>query len=615
MANENILVIDDEQEIRNLCKKLLNKESYNVDFAENGRQGLDKLQNNSFDVALVDLKMPGLNGLELLKHIKNNHIKTDTIVLTGYASIETAVEAMRLGSYDYISKPFNISKLSLVVSRCIEKRKLSKEVNHLRELDKLKSEFLTNVSHELKTPMNAIMGYTFLILDNIYGKLTKKQEKVLKKITANSKELLRMIENLLDLSKVNAGKMSLYKEKIKIKDIIQEIIITVEPLLKEKNLSIKKNIEKNLPLIISDKLRLKQILMNIINNAIKFTHQGKITISISKVLSEKVLKISIADEGIGIAKENLDVIFESFRQIDGSITRKYGGTGVGLNLTKKLTELLGGTIEVTSTLNKGSTFTLTLPYQEQELEKEAKGNLLIIDINQGVINRIRDFLGNAEYQVIGCQTKEEGIKLAKETNPFAIILDIMTAEQDSKTILKDLKNNPQTTSIPIIVLSSTETKSLALSSENKNYIIKPIKKENLLKKLEKLKKTKESKAMIIDDDPLVIDTLGNVLKNENYTVTTTLNGQEAFEKINKEKPDILFLDLLTPEIHGFDILNKIYSDPKLNTISVTILADKDALRQKKPFIDNQVQGIIPKEELINEKSIEKLEEILNGLKI
>ncbi len=479
MNKANILVIDDEFEIRELCSKLLRQKYYHVESAKNGKEGLTMLHSNFFDLVLLDLKMPGINGLEVLKDIKKNNINTDTIILTGYATIETAVKAMRLGSYDYISKPFDLSHLNATVERCIKKRIAAKQIH---------PSIFTDTNYNLKTSINAIVDQTTFLLNNPNGQQISPQHQILNKININSKKLLQMINNLLDLSNITLNKMVPHWEKIKIKNILAEIIIEANPLLKEKNLAAKIHIDPNLPFIISDKSHIKQILTNIIDYTIKLSSPGQFIISILNVACKKTIKIGIIPLLINPLRKNFT--FTPFKTAHQFSAHEYDEVTINLNLAKTLTESIGGTLEIKNISNNDFSFILTLPYQPTALQKETKKNILVIDINPAVIRRICNFTKETEYQVVGCLTKEEALKQPVHTNPFAIILDIMTAESEQGKILRDLKNNPKTMSIPIIVISSSKTKTLVFDWGNKNFIIKPIKKQDLFKELNKLKKEK-----------------------------------------------------------------------------------------------------------------------------
>ncbi len=607
MNKANILIVDDEYEIRDLCSKLLRQESYYVESAKNGKEGLTMLANNFFDLVLLDLKMPGINGIEVLKEIKRNNIKTDSIILTGYATIGTAVEAMRLGSFDYITKPFNISQLNTTVEQCIKKRLFT---TSLPTFDP--SPTFTDTNYNLKTSINTIITNINSLLNKRDNQETSPQQQILKKININSKNLLGMINNLLDLFRIAAHKTPLSLEKIQLKNILGEIILYAGPLLKEKNIIVKTYVDPNLPFIINDKSHIKQILINALNYAIKFSLQKKLVISILNIAEKKTIKIILGPLKTKLLQKNF--ISSTPKTTNNVTLLKYTDMDTNLNLAKNLTEYLGGTLKIKTTSANDSTFIITFPYQLSRERKETKKNIIVIDINPVVINRIHHLTKKTKYQVIGCQTKEEASKQIVNTNPFAIILDIMTAEYNRGMILKHLKNDPKTASTPIIVISSSQRKSLTFSLGNKNFLINPIEKLQLLKKLDTLKQTIRIKTMILSSDNYIVDLLGSFLENEKHIVLSSQNKQESIRKICQEKPDIIFLDLISLKEVSRNIITEINNNPQLKNINIIILNDKKTLPFKKLLTSKQIQGFIIREELAKEKTLHKLEKIINTLK-
>ena len=606
MNKANILIVDDEYEIRDLCSKLLRQKSYYVESAKNGKEGLTMLANNFFDLVLLDLKMPGINGIEVLKQIKKNNIKTDSIILTGYATIETAVEAMRLGSFDYISKPFNLSQLNTTVEQCINKRLANTSLPFFKKIPSF-----PDTDYNLKTSINTIITNTNSLLNKWDNQKTPPQQ-IFKKININSKNLLRMINNLLDLSRIAAHKTALSWKKIQLKNVLEEIILYADPLLKERNLLVKTHVDSNLPFIINDKLHIKQILLNTLNYIIKFSSQRKLIISVLNVADKKAIEIIIGPLKTKHLQENF--IFSTPKTADNVTLLKYTEMDANLNLAKNLTEYLGGTFKIETTSNNDSNFILTFPSQPSRREKETKKKLVVIDVNPVVINRIRDFTKKTQYQVVGCLTEKEALKQIVTTTPFAIILDIMTAEYDQGTILKDLKNNPKTASTPIIVISSSKMKPLTFSYKNENFLLNPIKKTQLLKKLDALKQTNKIKTMILSNDGYTVDLLGNFLKNENHIVLSSQNKQEAIEKIYHEKPALLFLDLISLKEICRNTITEISNNPLLKNINIIILNNKKVSPFEKVFTSKQIKEFIIKKELAKEKTLNKLEKIITNLK-
>ncbi|MFI5363618.1 MAG: response regulator, partial [Elusimicrobiota bacterium] len=355
-----ILVIDDEQGLRDMLAYGLTEQDYEVVTAENGSLALEMVRNESFDLALCDIMMPGMSGIDVLRELKILRPAMEVVMATGYATIETAVESMKLGAYDYIPKPYELDHLCQTLSRALEKRRLKSRVGELESLNRMKSEFLANMSHELRTPLNAIVGYTSLLLDGTYGDLASEQSEPLERVMSGSNDLLTLINSVLDFSKLNAGMMPIFLEDIDVAELAAEVVETMHALAVRKGLTLAA--AGGPPLLIrGDRTKTKQILINLIGNAIKFTDKG--SVSLSAVLDAKRGRVvlSVSDTGSGIPEKNLTTIFEEFRQIDGSSRREHGGTGLGLAIVKKLAVLLGGEVEVRSRLGEGSVFTIALP--------------------------------------------------------------------------------------------------------------------------------------------------------------------------------------------------------------------------------------------------------------
>ena len=490
-----VLVIDDETGLRDMLAFGLVDRGYRVVTAGTGEEGLEKAKHEKFDLVVTDIMMPGIGGVEVLKGIKEVQPDAEVIMATGYATLETAVESMKQGAYDYIPKPYGLDQLCLIFDKALEHHRLKAKVDHLEELNRMKSEFLANMSHELRTPMNAIIGYSSLLLDKVYGEISPKQEQGLKRIETNGKNLLQLINNILDLSKLSAGRMPLFIEPCDLKDIVDEVLGTMECLARERKLTLTADVDADIHLR-TDKTKLKQVLINLIGNAIKFTHEGGISVRAEALTGPARVRLYVQDTGIGIKEEELPLVFEEFKQLDASSTRKYGGTGLGLSITKKLVELLGGAITVKSMVGVGSTFVATLPRETTvpaneiplpQSTTDAKSNqkvILSIDDDPEVLALLSDSLQGTGYKFVGAQSGQEGLALARQIRPHAITLDIMMPHMDGWSVLQLLKNDPMLKSIPVFIISITENKALGFSLGVTDYIVKPFNRKDLLTKLE-----------------------------------------------------------------------------------------------------------------------------------
>jgi signal transduction histidine kinase len=366
-----LLVIDDERGIRDLLIFEFEARGWRVFQAATGEEGIEVARVRRPDVIVSDLTMPGMSGDETLAALKAMDPKLEVIMATGHATLESALNCLRNGAYDYIGKPFQTEDLARLVERALDKRRLSAQLVRMEELNRLKSEFLANMSHELRTPMNAIIGYTSLILDGTYGDVPDKQRQALARVDVNARNLLQLINNILDVSKVGAGRMQVYLETFLLADLLKETVETMESIARGRNLSLIASMPPDVK-ITTDRLKLKQILINLMGNGLKFTRQGGVTVTGSTGSDEGHVRLSVRDTGIGIKEEDIPHLFQEFKQLDGSSTREFGGTGLGLAITRKLLKLLGGSIRVESEPGRGSVFTITLPLSPLESDQGAK---------------------------------------------------------------------------------------------------------------------------------------------------------------------------------------------------------------------------------------------------
>ncbi len=354
-----VLIIDDEPAIRDLLRRGLAGPRYKVTAVASGVAAVEAAKIERFDVALCDLMMPVMDGQETLKALKKIDSGIEVVMITGHATFENAVEAMRNGAYDYIPKPFELDQIRAVIARALERGRLAERVVALEQLDQLKSEFLANMSHEFHTPLNAIMGYTSLVLDGIYGAVPQAQAPALERVKANAQNLNMMINDLLDYSKLAAGLMPVQSEEVDVSGIVREAADVLRPLAEEKGLALAVEAE-DMILIRSDRDKIKQIVLALGGNAVKFASRGRVSVRVDADGAGGAV-LAVSDTGPGIEPEDVPMIFQEFRQLEGSWTRRYGGTGLGLTLVKKLVQILGGTISVESSPGLGSNFTVKLP--------------------------------------------------------------------------------------------------------------------------------------------------------------------------------------------------------------------------------------------------------------
>ncbi len=380
-----VLVVDDEKEIRVFLNKALSRfGGFHVELAESGEEALRKLEKEPFDLVLTDLKMPKMDGLQLIAGIAKSKPETLTIMMTGHGSIDSALEAMKLGASDYITKPLNLDETILRLRKVLEEKQrfvklkdfadqLERANQELRKIDAMKSEFVSVASHELRTPLAAIKNAVQLMLSGRTGEINENQEKFLSMAERNINRLTNILNDLLNLSRIESGRIELKFENIELKEIVELTASSLRPHADGKSIQIEVEIPESLPAIYGDHGKIEQILTNLIGNSIKFTPDGgKVLISAEPLSHDKkggyghMVAISVKDTGIGIPVGHLDAIFEKFHQVEGSLQRSVSGTGLGLAITKGLVEAHQGKIWVESEVGKGSTFIFSLPVSEGE---------------------------------------------------------------------------------------------------------------------------------------------------------------------------------------------------------------------------------------------------------
>lgn len=474
------------------------------------------------------------------------------------------------------------------------------------ESTQLKSQFLASMSHELRTPMNSILGLTELIIEK--SSLDDKNKERLQVVYKSGKRLMNLINDILDLSKIEAGKMELREEDVLLEEILEEVETTINPLVTEKSLEFNIIRDTNTRILVNtDRGKITQVLINLLGNAIKFTHQGSIELKISTTV-EKMLQFDVKDTGIGISEENQKIIFEEFRQIDGSTTRRYGGTGLGLAITKKIIELLKGKIWLKSESERGSTFSFTVPLipaQAKTLTAEVQVNIntliknrsnpiLVIDDDPEVRYTIGQYLISKGYSVEYAENSDDGIKKAIELQPFAITLDIMMPDKDGWTVMKELKENEETKDIPVILISITGDKNLGYGLGAFEFFIKPLSADKLLSalgRLEMLAHKSIQKVVIVDDDELEFEKFKREFKNDNIRIEYIQDSEFAFNKIAEVQPDLIIVDLMMPKIDGITLSHKLKSSSKTKHIPIIISTAKDISDEEKKSLSNIVDDI------------------------
>jgi CheY-like chemotaxis protein len=463
--------------------------------------------------------------------------------------------------------------------------------------NRLKAEFVANVSHELRTPVHAIIGYAELLLEGVYGPLTEEQEETVGYIRDSANDLLSLVTNLLDISKIESGKTDLILTTFDLRDLISELLDQLRSLARPKGVSLESKVLVDDTVVRTDRGKLKQVLLNIFGNAIKFTECGKVTLTVEAAHEDaspgtparrQSLICRIQDTGIGIPDGKLDKIFEKFYQVNSAANRTHEGTGLGLYITKQLLELLAATIEVESTLGKGTTMAISLPKSFEEVEgiqrlrkriadasaatpeEQAAGSRLVLVVSDDphIARILSDGLGSAEYNVRVTPASSEAVILAKNLRPLVILLNSEASSSEFWSVFQELKSRPETKDIPTIFLGNDSTCGLGAPLT----VAAPLKRHEVLRSIRAATMAGKNNVLVVDDDGIFREILKCALAEEGYRVSEAETGKQAIEILTATRPDVILLDLRLPEIDGWGVMRYITQHPELKDIEVLVIS-------------------------------------------
>ena len=513
-----------------------------------------------------------------------------------------------------------------------QQKELENKNREVEQANRAKSEFLANMSHELRTPLNSIIGFSEVLEDKTFGELNTKQQKYVNNIHTSGRHLLQLINDILDLSKVEAGKMDMNYEEFSISDAMQDIGAVFKTQVDKKNISLGLEFDKRLISINADQKKFKQIMYNLLSNAVKFTPEGG-KIIVKSELTDKFIRISVSDTGIGIKPEDHERVFAEFQQIDSKTSRAYEGTGLGLPLTRRFVEMHGGKLWVESEFGKGSTFTFTIPIEAkgkppaeesslledvEEIKGSGKGSLiLVVEDDPKSSELLTLYLIEKGYRVATAFDGNEAVKMARELKPMAITLDIILPKKSGWEALDELQKMPETRDIPVIIISILEDMKRGFHLGAIDYLTKPINKGDLLRALARCGLSPEAAGkpiniLVVDDDPKTVELVATVLEAEGYQVQKAYGGQEGIDLATTEDQDLIILDLMMPDVDGFKVVEELKKHPRAKNVPIIISTAKNLteedFEQLKGKVDSIAQkGRFSKEELLEDiKKIEKM---------
>jgi signal transduction histidine kinase/DNA-binding response OmpR family regulator len=480
-------------------------------------------------------------------------------------------------------------------------RALSEQNKRLHMQVQAKAQLLANMSHELRTPMNAIIGFTSLLLEDSALQLSARARRNLERVSLSARNLLELINNVLDLAKIEAGRMELYSEPADLGDLMERAINVVEPLRAGSPVELRLEVEEGLPTMRTDRTKLQQILINLLSNAIKFTPEGEIRVTAQRASADRV-RIAVSDTGIGIAESDLPGIFEEFRQVKtssaGSRTVRAAGSGLGLAITKKLVEMLGGEISVSSHPGKGTTFTITLPIEIEGRAAPASRadtaladpqlTALVISNDPASLYLMKRYLTEASYSVAATDDPSRAREIARLAKPALIAVDFDVQE---KELIKQLASQ---SSFVIAISTSAEAEQLALDAGAKAFLPKPIERAELMRILERAKQSVARQILVVDDDPDSLELIVAMLEDSGYELRTATSGRCALEEVARARPDLIILDLMLPEMDGFEVVHRLSLNPQWRAIPVILLTAHDLSHEERRALDIATARIIQK---------------------
>ena len=493
-----------------------------------------------------------------------------------------------------------------------------------------KSVFLANMSHELRTPLNAIIGYSEMLEEEAQEIGESDFVADLGKIKSSGKHLLGLINDVLDLSKIEAGKMDLYLENFDLNQMVNEVVSTITPLIEKNNNILKLDITQELGIMHADITKIRQSLLNLLSNASKFTDHGDIILTIGRYrnLSQDWISFKVADSGIGMTPEQLTKLFKAFSQAQNSTTRKYGGTGLGLNITKRFCQLMGGDVTVESIYGKGSTFTIELPayvveankiepiVQTNQVNNPQGKTILVIDDDSAAGDLIKKSFVPQGFNVISTTQPEEGLNLAKQYKPDLIILDIIMPRIDGWNILNQIKEDNELAAIPVIISSFVDDKKLGYSLGASEYLVKPVSAEKIKSVLSKYLSTQSSGyILIVDDESINRDILHSQLGKMDVDIKEANNGINALELVKQSIPSLILLDLMMPEMDGFQFIEELRKNPQWKDIPVVVITAKDLTSKDRQRLSGYIEYIVQKGNYSLDILISQIKQILNNINL
>jgi signal transduction histidine kinase/DNA-binding response OmpR family regulator len=533
--------------------------------------------------------------------------------------------------------------------RALERARVQSELKAEKEAaetaNRTKSQFLANMSHELRTPLNAIIGYSEMLQEEAEEMGEARVAADLQKIHAAGKHLLTLINDILDLSKIEAGKMELFLETFNLRDALADVVATVQPLAEKNDNRLEVRCGPELGMMRADLTRVRQCLFNLLSNAGKFTEHGVITLEAERVRPSTPagrpnragaadgsvpgdrIVFRVRDTGIGMTPEQTERLFREFTQADASTTRKYGGTGLGLAISRRFCRMMGGDITVASEVGRGSAFTVSLPaIVGPAAEEEAavavpppalsggRGTVLVVDDDPKVLDLLTRFLAKEDFRAVPAASGRDGLRLAREVRPDAITLDVMMPGMDGWAVLAALKADPELAAIPVVMVSILSERNVGFALGAADYLTKPVDRDRLIAALARYCRPEAPRpVLVVEDDPATRDVLRRTLDRAGYPVIEAENGRAALERLAEAPPGVILLDLMMPEMDGFEFLRELRH--RDTAVPVLVLTAKDLTPEDYLRLNGSVERVFQKGDYSREELLRELRALLRRMPV
>jgi len=556
-----------------------------------------------------------------------------TMIQSRDAELQSANEMLETYNRDLENKVTErTAALKQAIREAQSAKRIAEEARQAAEdANRAKSAFLANMSHELRTPLNAIIGYSEMLEEDAVDAGVKEFVEDLQKIHGAGKHLLGLINDVLDISKIEAGKMDLFLEVFEVEALVDDVVSTIKPLVNQNGNELELELGPDLGSMKADVTKVRQALFNLLSNACKFTEKGVIGFRVSREGRSEAasLVFEVYDSGIGMTQAQLAKLFRAFTQADASTTRKYGGSGLGLAITRYFCRMMSGEVQVRSELGKGSTFTVRLPAEvpstrpvlvdttfvprDRKLPKAIPGasKVLVIDDDPTVHDLMARYLSREGFQVVVAAGGKEGLSMAKKVKPDVITLDVMMAEMDGWSVISSLKADPETAEIPVIIMTMLDDKEMGFALGASDYMTKPVNRDRLLGVLRKHhQRHLPCHVLVVEDEPAIRHMVRRVLEKEGWTVREAENGRDGLKALEESTPSIILLDLMMPVMNGFDFIRELRKRAEWRSIPVVILTAKDLTVEDRAQLKGNVELVLQKGDYSRERLLDEVRDMV-----